>query len=190
MIPLRWPENPSGVPGFRAVGQNPFLRCCLRIFSTASHKTTAVLASLLLFVSVSSATTHKPSSTSSKSKHTKHSSKKHGKTSHAKKVRGQRVIDDQRAGQIQSALIREHYLDGEPSGQWDQRTKDAMQKYQAANGWQTKNVPDSRALIKLGLGPSKDNLINPETAATASVPASIPVSAPGATPGGGSAFRQ
>ena len=29
-----------------------------------------------------------------------------------------------------------------------------MEKLQADNGWQTKLVPDSRALIKLGLGPS------------------------------------
>ena len=28
-----------------------------------------------------------------------------------------------------------------------------MQKLQADNGWQTKLIPDSRALIKLGLGP-------------------------------------
>ncbi len=169
----------------------------MRISST--HKTTAVLAALLLFVSLSSATTQKNSHHSSKTKHSsKHSSKKHGKTSHSKgkKVRGQRSIDEPRAQQIQAALIREHYLEGTPTGQWDQRTKDAMQKYQAANGWQTKNVPDSRALIKLGLGPSKDNLINPETAATASVPGSAPETVPpsggGATltPGGGSSFRQ
>jgi hypothetical protein len=142
-----------------------------------------VLAALILFVSLSSATTHKPSHAPSK---TKHSSKKLGKKSHTKKVRGQRSIDEQRAQQIQSALIREHYLDGEPTRQWDQRTRDAMQKYQAANGWQTKVVPDSRALIKLGLGPSKDNLINPETAATASVPVNVPER----NTGGGSAFRQ
>ncbi len=158
----------------------------MRISLRAYHKPTAVLAALLLLVSLSSATTHsKKTHSSSKTKHSsKHSSKKHSK--HAKKARGQRAIDDQRAQQIQTALVREHYLDGEPSGQWDQRTKDAMQKYQAANGWQTKVVPDSRALIKLGLGPSQENLINPETAATAAVP----VSTAAPVTGGGSAFRQ
>jgi hypothetical protein len=37
-----------------------------------------------------------------------------------------------------------------------------MVKYQGDNGWQTKEVPDSRALIKLGLGPnySSENLLN------------------------------
>lgn len=41
-------------------------------------------------------------------------------------------------------------------------------KYQEANGWQTKSVPDSRALIKLGLGPDKKGLLNPDTAAVSS----------------------
>jgi len=152
----------------------------LRISLTAIHKPTAVLAALVLFVSLSSATTHKTSQAPSKTKH----SSKHGKKTRAKKTRGQRAIDEQRARQIQTALIREHYLDGTPNGQWDQRTKDAMQKFQASNGWQTKVVPDSRALIKLGLGPSQENLINPQTAATATVPAA-PEGA-----GGPSAFRQ
>jgi hypothetical protein len=66
----------------------------------------------------------------------------------------QKTIDDERATQIQSALIHSGYLSGEPSGHWDTQTQAAMQKLQADNGWQTKLVPDSRALIKLGLGPS------------------------------------
>jgi hypothetical protein len=41
-----------------------------------------------------------------------------------------------------------------------------MERYQASNGWQTKVVPDSRALIKLGLGPGHDHLLNPESAMT------------------------
>jgi len=69
-------------------------------------------------------------------------------------LQSQKTIDDERATQIQSALIRSGYLTGEPSGHWDTQTQAAMEKLQAANGWQTKLVPDSRALIKLGLGPS------------------------------------
>ncbi len=91
-----------------------------------------------------------------------HSSKKSVKT--AKHSRGQRGIDEDRTRAIQTALIREHYLDGEPTGQWNQSTRDALVRYQAANGWQTKITPDSRALIKLGLGPDKTGLLNPETA--------------------------
>ena len=74
----------------------------------------------------------------------------------ANKVHGQQGIDAARATQIQEALIREHYMTGTPTGQWDDATKAAMTKFQADNGWQTKLTPDSRALIKLGLGPSQE----------------------------------
>lgn len=68
-------------------------------------------------------------------------------------VKGQRGIDPDRAREIQTALIRQHYMTGTPSGQWDGETEAAMQKFQADHGWQTKLTPDSRALIMLGLGP-------------------------------------
>jgi peptidoglycan hydrolase-like protein with peptidoglycan-binding domain len=74
------------------------------------------------------------------------------------KFQSQRAIDDERASQIQAALIRAGYLTGEPTGHWDAASEAAMQKVQADNGWQTKLVPDSRALIKLGLGPSTSNV--------------------------------
>jgi hypothetical protein len=70
------------------------------------------------------------------------------------KLLGQRGIDDSRATELQTALIRAGYLSGEPSGHWDAATEAAMGKLQGDNGWQTKLVPDSRAIIKLGLGPS------------------------------------
>ncbi|HEY5057367.1 MAG TPA: peptidoglycan-binding protein, partial [Acidobacteriaceae bacterium] len=83
----------------------------------------------------------------------------------------QRAIDDARATEIQAALIKAGYLSGSPSGHWDQDTIGAMTKLQAANGWQTKLVPDSRALIKLGLGPSAEatESATPSTQATASL---------------------
>jgi Putative peptidoglycan binding domain len=92
-----------------------------------------------------------------------------GKRSSRKKparARGQQKIDSERAQAIQEALIREHYLSGEATGTWNQSSEEAMRRYQADNGWQSKTVPDSRALIKLGLGPSKDHLLNPESAMT------------------------
>jgi peptidoglycan hydrolase-like protein with peptidoglycan-binding domain len=84
------------------------------------------------------------------------------------RTRGQKQIADDRTREIQSALVREGYLDGEPTGVMDAKTKAALQKLQAENGWQTRIVPDSRALIKLGLGPDQSNVINPATAAFAS----------------------
>jgi hypothetical protein len=102
----------------------------------------------------------KPSTRSSSGKHSRGKSK-------GKRKRGQQAIDSPRARQIQEALIRQHYMEGEPSGKWDATTQDALRRYQTAQGWQSKTVPDSRALIKLGLGPSTDGLLNPESAMTA-----------------------
>lgn len=78
----------------------------------------------------------------------------------ARRGRGQQAIDSERATQIQQALIREHYLTGDADGKWDATTIAAMQKYQADHGWQTKLMPDSRALLKLGLGPDYSAAIN------------------------------
>lgn len=88
-------------------------------------------------------------------------------TSH--QLKGQRQIDPERAREIQTALIREHYLSGEPSGQWDAESQAAMTRFQADQGWQTKLTPDSRALIKLGLGPNNETM-KPVAGTQASLP--------------------
>jgi hypothetical protein len=120
-------------------------------------------------------------STAASSRHS-HQSKAHGDKVQVAKVpvakvqvakaapprfRGQQAIDQARTMEIQQALIREHYLDGDATGEWDQATRDALIRFQGDNHWQTKILPDARALIKLGLGPSQQNLLNPESAATA-----------------------
>jgi peptidoglycan hydrolase-like protein with peptidoglycan-binding domain len=74
--------------------------------------------------------------------------------------RGQQSISSERATEIQQALIRTHYLDGEPSGSWDTNTQAAMRRLQSEHGWQTKLTPDSRALKLLGLGPDYSDAIN------------------------------
>ena len=88
----------------------------------------------------------------------------HARVSHkaakSHKLHGQQAIDPARVTEIQQALIREHYLTREANGQWDATTEAAMQKYQADQGWQTKLMPDSRAIKKLGLGPDYSNAIN------------------------------
>jgi hypothetical protein len=129
-----------------------------------------------------SATASKPASKSTSASHTSAKSKttktksassstssRRGKKSKKTAKRGQQKIDADRTQQIQEALIKQHYLSGEPTGKWDPATEDALRKFQTDNGWQNKTVPDSRALIKLGLGPSHDHLLNPESAMT-SVP--------------------
>jgi Putative peptidoglycan binding domain len=87
-------------------------------------------------------------------------------------VRGQRTIDSDRASEIQDALIKQKYLSGAPSGQWDAQTQVAMRQYQSDHGWQTKLMPDSRALISLGLGPNHST--DSPVGHTVSDPSAIP----------------
>lgn len=130
---------------------------------------TCVCASLAGAQNSSSDSARKPAtpktSTQSSTTH-KSTGKKSSRRKKSSRVRGQQKIDSERATAIQEALIREHYLNGEATGKWNQACEEAMRRYQADHGWQSKVVPDSRALIKLGLGPSKDHLLNPESAMT------------------------
>jgi hypothetical protein len=77
------------------------------------------------------------------------------KVSHVQASARPSGMDSERATQIQSALIRDGYMTGQPSGTWDAASVAAMQKLQSDNGWQTKITPDARGLIKLGLGPQQ-----------------------------------
>lgn len=121
-----------------------------------------VLGTLVLAAPAFAARTHHTATSA-------HHSRRHH-LRHVHLVRGQRQIEPERAREIQEALIREHYLTAPASGQWDSTTEAAMQKYQADHGWQTKLTPDSRALIKLGLGPKTDGTL----------PAAGPVASPAA----------
>ncbi len=89
----------------------------------------------------------------------------------AHRSHGQQAIDPERVTQIQQALVREHYLTGDDAtGRWDETTMSAMQKFQADQGWQTKLMPDSRALKKLGLGPDYSGAINAKDSSFAAPP--------------------
>ena len=116
---------------------------------------------------------------------TYHKASSHGKSkaksAKSHKMHGQQSIDSERVTQIQQALIREHYMTGEANGQWDSTTQSAMQKYQSDRGWQTKLIPDSRALVKLGLGPDYSTAINAKDVASAAPAASSSIPAPQAS---------
>lgn len=107
---------------------------------------------------------------------TAHRRATHHRYSHRARFHGQRSIEPDRVREIQAALIKAHYMTGEPDGDWDSTTIAAMKKYQADNGWQTKLMPDSRALIKLGLGYDYHDAINAKDLTFAAPPegASVP----------------
>lgn len=135
--------------------------------------------SLLLITALAAAPafasrTHRPAT--SGHHHSHHRS--HARRSRHHAIRGQRGIDSERARQIQAALIKQNYLTGTPSGEWDNATEDAMKKYQADHGWQTTHTPDSRALIALGLGPERDSGATPVAAANAPTAAVTTLPAP------------
>lgn len=129
-----------------------------------------LLASLAYASTATTKPTSKSATVSSKTKKTSHKTPAKGKKSRrtSARKRGQQKIDPARAREIQEALIRDGYMQGEASGTWDQASQKAMEKYQSDNGWQSKVIPDSRALIKLGLGPDHQHLLNPESAMTTS----------------------
>jgi len=109
--------------------------------------------------------------------HTQRHHAVHHRSKHHARVRGQQAIQPERVEQIQHALIGAHYLGGEPTGKWDATTIAAMQKYQSDHGWQTKIMPDSRALVKLGLGEDYSDAINAKNLTLASPPAGAQVPA-------------
>jgi peptidoglycan hydrolase-like protein with peptidoglycan-binding domain len=153
-------------------------------------KAVGALSALVLLAGVTSARTTRPSSGQKKAS-SHHSSGQSSKSARSKarksgnrkqasrrrgnwRSRGQQAIKEDRAREIQTALIREHYLTGEPTGLWDDRTKKALIQYQGDHGWQTKKLPDARALIQLGLGPAHEGLLNPGSVASTGRPSTAP----------------
>jgi Putative peptidoglycan binding domain len=151
------------------------------MLSTTKFSSTVLLASALLLLTspLAAALRSKPSSTRVKAHSAAHLSQPaaarhrgtYGRVQTARsskpRFHGQQAIDQARTLEIQQALIREHYLASEATGAWDQATREALIRFQGDNHWQTKILPDARALIKLGLGPSQQKLLNPESAAIA-----------------------
>ena len=62
-------------------------------------------------------------------------------------------LQPERITEIQQALTRVGYLNQEPTGKWDDPTRDAMRRYQEANGFPNTGLPEAKSLMKLGLGP-------------------------------------
>lgn len=110
-----------------------------------------------------------PATTTAKKK----STKKH----HAsKREPTQKAPTPERISEIQSALARGGYYQGNPNGKWDSNTVSAMQKFQSENGLSSSGKIDAPSLQKLGLG-----------SATAGVDAPKPIAPHGSAAGTSSA---
>src|SRR6185437_669699 len=133
---------------------------------------TLALSTSLLAAPAFAAAKHHSSHSTTAHKASAHTRGKSAHVSRSHRLHGQQAIDSERVTQIQQALVREHYLTTEPNGEWDSATQAAMQKYQADQGWQTRLMPDSRALVKLGLGPDYSTAINAKDSSFAAPPSS------------------
>jgi len=139
------------------------------VLSFKASLTLLLSAALLALPAFANTTTHQTTTAHKTTTKARSSRKVPSRTkSRSHKLHGQQAIDATRVKEIQQALIREHYLDGEPNGNWDATTQAAMQKYQSDHGWQSRLIPDSRALKSLGLGPDYSGAINAEGASFAS----------------------
>jgi hypothetical protein len=134
--------------------------------------------------------THKTSAASGQHSSTHRSSKhrppsKAAVAAAARRRRSMMRPDSERIGEIQQALVKSGYLSGEPTGRWDDQTREAMRRYQADNGFPVTGLPEAKSLMKLGLGPhplppdlDTSNVakasVNGNAAATPSAPAESP----------------
>ncbi|MFZ3330826.1 MAG: peptidoglycan-binding domain-containing protein [Candidatus Acidiferrales bacterium] len=92
----------------------------------------------------SSTTAH--SSTTKKKKSRRHHS--------SRRESFQKAPTPERISEIQSALARGGYYQGDPNGKWDSNTVSALEKFQSDNGMNASGKLDAPSLQKLGLGSS------------------------------------
>jgi peptidoglycan hydrolase-like protein with peptidoglycan-binding domain len=114
------------------------------------------------------------SPSSSPSTHPKTTTHKH-KHSSKREPPGQKAPTPDRVSEIQSALAREGYYQGDPTGKLDSGTLAALEKFQSANGLDSSGKLDAPTLQKLGLGSdiagvSAPKPIVPSCCATKSAP--------------------
>jgi peptidoglycan hydrolase-like protein with peptidoglycan-binding domain len=115
--------------------------------------------------------------------------KKTSKKHHAsKREPTQKAPTPERISEIQSALARGGYYQGNPNGKWDSNTISAMQKFQSDNGLSNNGKIDAPSLQKLGLGSGtagvdapKPLSPKPATSAPASIPSASAVAPPAAS---------
>lgn len=126
-----------------------------------------------------SATTH-PATTAAKKTTT---IKKRRRTA-SRFVPKQKAPTADRITEIQTALSRGGYYQGDPNGRWDANTVAALQKFQSANGIEATGKLDAPSLQKLGLGSDIAGVSAPKPPAPAgTVPQSATPPASSAAPG-------
>jgi len=83
------------------------------------------------------------------------------------RARGQQAPTPERIKEIQAALTRAGYYQGEPTGKWDATSSEAMRRFQDANGLKPTGKIGARSLQVLGLGSEVAGLAPPRPLAPA-----------------------
>jgi peptidoglycan hydrolase-like protein with peptidoglycan-binding domain len=122
-----------GLLGLVLAATNPWAASPAQTTNSAATPSTSISA-------------HKSSATSKK--------KKPGHRRSSRREPFQKAPTADRISEIQTALSRGGYFEGQPNGKWDSNTISAMQKFQSANGLNSSGKLDATTLQKLGLGSS------------------------------------
>ena len=118
---------------------------------TRTIKCLAIAAALLVasaqvfaYQQQSASSSSSPSSAPSTTAKKKTVSKKH----HSRREPTQKAPTPARISEIQSALARNGYYQGQPNGKWDSNTVSAMQKFQSGNGLEPSGKLNALSLQK------------------------------------------
>jgi hypothetical protein len=88
----------------------------------------------------------------------------------------QKAPTPDRISEIQSALSRDGYYQGDPNGRWDANTVAAVEKFQSSHGIEGTGKLDAPTLQKLGLGSDIAGVSAPRPLASTSTGAGSPTS--------------
>lgn len=135
-----------------------------------------------LFVAAAAAQTSPRTSTKPTSSKPATHKKKHRSS---KREPSQKAPTADRITEIQSALARGGYYQGNPNGKWDSNTIAAVQKFQSANGIEADGKLDAPTLQKLGLGSGIAGVSAPKPAAQPGCCSTTPSSQTSVAPAGG-----
>jgi hypothetical protein len=157
----------------------------MRIFRLAVLCVWALVATVMLLGAAAARAF--PASPTPQTTSTSTTKKKKIRKKHSKREPTQQAPTADRISEIQSALARGGYYQGDPNGKWDANTIAAMQKFQSSHGIEPSGKLDAPTLQKLGLGSaiagvSAPKAVTQPTCCSASSSSPGPSAIPGATP--------
>ena len=133
---------------------------------STAKKTTAKKSTTTKKTSTAKRSTTRKRSTASRSR----KSSRRSRTASAR-FRGQTHPTSDRYKEIQTALQGAGFLDGEPSGKWDEPTVSALKRFQEEHSISPSGKINALSLIALGLGPKRGPAPGAESVLESQAPA-------------------